>query len=33
MGTVMADLEKVGVKKMGEQFTQMVKDRVKLWNE
>lgn len=29
----MADLEKVGVKKMGEQFTQMVKDRVKLWNE
>lgn len=29
----MADLEKVGVKKMNEQFTQMVKDRVKLWNE
>ncbi|MDQ0901871.1 ABC transporter substrate-binding protein [Paenibacillus sp. V4I7] len=29
----MADLDKVGVKKMGEQFTQMVKDRVKLWNE
>ncbi len=29
----MKELEKAGVEKLNEEFTKLVKDRVKLWNE
>jgi putative aldouronate transport system substrate-binding protein len=29
----MKDLEKAGVNKLNQEFTKLVKDRVKLWNE